>query len=217
MRLSGKNTRKGPRKKIAQPVATTSKTPDVAQMLSDSIEICREGGRNNTRTAYNELINFLGMKLEVNPDGCQLASNTIQQLHAIFDFKRFAAVVDDHLGHLFTTLGIGDKALGQNLTPTNVADMMVAMTCQDVKPGQTILDPCVGFGVFLISAVKMVPPGVQFYGIEIDRTLYRTAIVQLTIFTDHGKRNPFFLLNGNTLMNPLPDWTTANSWTPKST
>jgi type I restriction-modification system DNA methylase subunit len=96
----------------------------------------------------------------------------------------------------------------------NVADMIVAMTCQGASAGQKILDPCVGSGVFLIAALKAVPSGVQLYGVEIDRTLYRAALVQLTIFTDHGKRNPFFLLNDDSLMNPLSDWSSANLWTP---
>ena len=210
-----RNNAKASRRKTTQTLVTVSQTADVAKMLSNSIEICREHGRNDTRTAYGELINFVGTKLAANPDGCQLEPVTIQRLNATFDIGRFASVLDDHLGHLFSTLEIGNSSLGQCLTPTNVADMMVAMTCQDVSPGQTILDPCVGSGVFLISALKIVPPGVQLYGVEMDRTLYRTALVQLTIFTDYGKRNPFFLLNDDSLMNPLLDWNAANLWIPK--
>ena len=194
---------------------TISQTADVAKMLSDSIEICRQHGRNDTRTAYGELINFIGTKLGINPDGCGLDPAIIQQLDATFDIGRFASVLDDHLGHLFTTLEISNGALGQRLTPMNVADMIVAMTCQGASAGQKILDPCVGSGVFLIAALKAVPSGVQLYGVEIDRTLYRAALVQLTIFTDHGKRKPFFLLNDDSLMNPLSDWSAANLWTPR--
>jgi hypothetical protein len=195
---------------------TASQTANVAKMLSDSVGICREHGRNDTRAAYSELINFIGVKLKLaNPDACQLELSTIQRLDAIFDASRFGSVVDDHLGHLFTTLEISNSSLGQCLTPTSIADMIVAMTCSDAKAGQTILDPCVGTGLFLISALKVVPPGVQLFGVEIDRLLYRAALVQLTVFTNQRQRNPFFLLNDDSLMHPLLDWSAANLWTPK--
>ena len=189
-------------------------TANVAKMLSDSIEICRQHGRNDTRTAYGELINFIGTKLGINPDGCQLDPGIIQRLDTTFDIGRFASVLDDHLGHLFTTLEISNASLGQCLTPMSIADMIVAITCRGASAGDKILDPCVGSGVFLIAALKAAPPGVQLYGVEIDRTLYRTALVQLTVFTDYGKKSPFFLLNDDSLMNPSPDWNTANLWTP---
>lgn len=199
-----------------QALATVSQTTDIAKMLLDSVEICREHGRNDTRSAYSELINFIGMKLNLtSPDACQLEPWTLQRLDTTFDIGRFGSVLDDHLGHLFNTLEISNSSLGQCLTPASIADMIVAMVCQDVKPGQTILDPCVGTGRFLISALKAVPPGVLLFGVEIDRLLYRAALVQLTIFTDQGRRNPFFLLNEDSLLHPLMDWSTANVWTSK--
>jgi type I restriction-modification system DNA methylase subunit len=192
---------------------TRDKREAITEMLLDCIEICREGGRNHPRKAFEELVNFMGARLGVNPEGCELSQGSVNQLDAKLNMGKFAEVTDDHLGHIFTELGIGNNALGQNFTPTNIADFMVAMTCTDLKTGQKILDPAAGTGVFLISALKVVSPGVELYGVEIDRTSYRAALVQLTVFTSHGKRNPFFLLNGDALkMVEKTDWSRANVW-----
>jgi len=73
------------------------------------------------------------------------------------------------------------------------------------------LDPALGTGVFLISAARVAMPGVQLWGVEIDPSLYRAALVQLNIYTAFGIINPFTLVIGDSLANGI-EWHKANLW-----
>jgi len=186
---------------------------DPVAMVLRCHKLACEYGRRYARSAFEELVNYLGHRLGINPDRCKLSEATVQALDKEFDMEQFTGILGDHLGEAFSRLELGNSALSQCLTPMHIADFMVAMNgCAHMKSGETILDPCSGTGVFLVAALKAIPPTVQLYGIELDLTLYRATLVQLTGFTSYGKKdNPFFLLNANTLMDEL-DWSQANRW-----
>lgn len=43
---------------------------------------------------------------------------------------------------------------GQFFTPQHVSDLMAAVTCANIRPGQSVYDPTCGSGRMLLSAVK---------------------------------------------------------------
>lgn len=184
----------------------------VVSMLLRCHEIAREHGRNYSTRAFEELVNYMGLRLGINPNPCGLTQETVKQLDKELSMNEYASTIGDHLGEVFAKLELGNKALGQCLTPMTVADCMVAMNgCADLKPGQKILDPCTGTGVFLIAAAKVIAPQVELCGVELDPMLYRATLVQLTVFTAYGHINPFYLLNADFLADEL-DWSQANHW-----
>lgn len=126
----------------------------------------------------------------------------------------------DYLGEVFIEHRLDNTALGQNLTPKGVIDMMVKMTMGDeneIKELKTVLDPCVGTGRFLLETSLLYPNApLRLYGIEIDLSLYRACVVNLSLFSKH----PFTILCGNTLLLPQtcycnhPIWLLGNRWDP---
>jgi predicted helicase len=148
--MAKKNTRKNP---------TT--VDDVGLMLNHCVEIAREGGCNGPHKAFEEFVNVMAAKVGL-PSRSNLQKDTIGQLEQKLDIEKFRSTLDDHLGKLYTRLEIVNQAMGQCFTPMEIADFMVATTgCEKLKPGQTILDPALGTGVFLIAALKVVQPGVS--------------------------------------------------------
>lgn len=188
-------------------------TDELASMLMKCVEICSENGRRGTHEAFSELVSYLGKLLELNPNSLELSSETIAKLQQALDVTRLQATVGDHLGSLFTRLELADARLGQNFTPTQVVDFMLSMTgVSELQKGQRILDPACGTGVFLVLAIPKIKPGVELYGIEIDRLLYRACMVQLALYTRKGKINPFFVANCDALLNYPTPWEKANLW-----
>jgi len=91
----------------------------------------------------------------------------------------------DWLGEIFLEQELVGP--GQNLTPKAVVDLMIEMTLpKPVTKLQTLLDPCVGSGRFLIEAslLRQDSPLVLF-GIEIDPTLYRACLVNMALLSKH--------------------------------
>ena len=185
---------------------------DIVKMLSRCVEICREGGRRYIRSAFDELVVYMGYMLGLTSAKPSLSAETIQKLKVTLDWGKLAANVSDHLGMVASRLEILNNRLGQCLTPPNIADFMNELVgVGSARPGQRIFDPALGTGVFLISAAKTAMPGVELWGVEIDPSLYRAALVQLSIFTAFGLVNPFKVAVGDSLMNDV-DWSRANEW-----
>ena len=107
--------------------------------------------------------------------------------------------------------------LGQMLTPVNVVKMMVLMMMGD-KPltrVETILDPALGTGRFLLEYTLMFPQKpLILFGIEIDLTLYRVALVNMALYSQH----PYSVLCADTFRlndSEHPDvWNLGNQWEP---
>jgi len=127
----------------------------------------------------------------------------------------------DHLGAIFEEFELAGRAnrLGQCLTPMNVVDFICQSTIGDKtqeKPRPlTVMDPALGTGRFLMEASRLNwhRPLILF-GIELDVTLYRAALVNMAIYNRH----PYAILCGDTLMLDVQNhpevWNLANLWEP---
>jgi hypothetical protein len=86
-----------------------------------------------------------------------------------------------------------------------------------VKP-QTVLDPAVGTGRFLLGATWQEPKApLVLFGIEIDPSLYRACLVNMAMFSNH----PYTIVCGDTLMITSDYsgvgsklWDLGNQWEP---
>ena len=125
----------------------------------------------------------------------------------------------DYLGEVFIENSLGSKGLGQNLTPKGVVDAMIKMTFpEEIKKVQTVLDPCIGTGRFLIEASLLYPKApLILYGVEIDLSLYRACVVNMSMFSKHL----FSIICADTLrLDPelsgcnSPLWLLGNWWDP---
>ena len=184
---------------------------DAYKMLKSCFQICTERGRYGGREAFARLLEYMGCRLGLTRE-VRLSARTVQRLSEVYDFALLRSQRADHLGKLFQENGLANPRLGQNMTPDTVANFMLQMLdVTGLKPGQTMLDPCVGTGRFLIHALKYVRKGVQLYGIEIDRLLYRACLVQMVIYS----HTPFFILNADAFLVDYRDprvWQSANKW-----
>jgi len=81
-------------------------------------------------------------------------------------------------------------------------------------PFQTIMDPCVGSGRFLLETSIMYPKAnFAFFGIDINVTMYRTSLVNMVHMSNHC----FTLLCGNSLRLGTTSssneiWALGNRW-----
>jgi len=105
------------------------------------------------------------------------------------------------------------------LTPKTVVDFMIEITIpEDVKKVQTIMDPAVGTGRFLLEASRLRPKAsLILFGVEIDLYLYRACLVNMAMFSNH----PYSIICGDTLrLDPEksgpagPVWDLGNRWEP---
>jgi type I restriction-modification system DNA methylase subunit len=99
----------------------------------------------------------------------------------------------DFLGGIYQHLNMGNKKLSQHFTPQRISDAMAEITLQPEvkpKPGKvtTILDPCCGSGVMLISAVKVLKMQSEkniehalFVGQDIDTLCAHMTFIQLSL------------------------------------
>ena len=93
-----------------------------------------------------------------------------------------------------------------------------AKNVEDLKRPQTILDPAVGTGRFLIEASLMYPDEpLVLFGIDIDVWMYRACLVNMALFSRH----PYSIICANSLLidpnyaGPAsPLWDYGNLWDP---
>lgn len=120
----------------------------------------------------------------------------------------------DYLGELFEQEGFG--SMRQFFTPRNVVKMMTQMTMPDkFDEIMKILEPALGSGRFLIEVSNMFPKApLILFGVEIDLSLYRSAIVNMKMFSKH----PFGIVCADSLKlessSPTsPMWDHGSYWT----
>jgi len=127
----------------------------------------------------------------------------------------------DHLGKIMTEQNLGNKRLGQFLTPRPIVEFMVHATLGDaekIKEIKTMLDPCCGSGGFLIGATLAYPKApLILFGIEIGISIYRACLVNMALFSNHA----YSIICADTLKldNKLsgpasPVWDLGNRWNP---
>lgn len=97
----------------------------------------------------------------------------------------------DFLGGIYQCLNMGSNRLSQFFTPQDISDSLVQLTLQPgIKPGKvtTILDPCCGSGVMLISAANEVKrqdekniEHVLLIGQDIDSLCAHITFIQLSL------------------------------------
>ena len=120
--------------------------------------------------------------------------------------RRAADVYDDGWRHMVTR----NEDLGQFITPGPVAECMLALA--DLKPGESVYDPCCGYGELLVGAARRVnvapnPPSpdsrsgpAPVTGAEID--LFAHLVTLCRLFLSSVK--PAGLEWGDALAKPLP-------------
>jgi len=121
----------------------------------------------------------------------------------------------DYLGEVFEESNLSSMRNGQFFTPRNVCEMMAKMTMPDkFTEIKTILEPCMGTGRMLLAVNNVFPDApLIFFGVEIDLWLYRTAMVNMKMFSKH----PYGIICANTLrmgeMGPAsPCWDLSSYW-----
>jgi len=123
----------------------------------------------------------------------------------------------DWLGEIFIEQELVGP--GQNLTPKAVVDLMIKMTLEEkITKLQTVLDPCVGTGRFLIEASLLNPDApLVLFGVEINLSLYRACLVNMALLSKH----PYSIICADSLrLEPKLSgptskiWDLGNQWLP---
>ena len=121
-----------------------------------------------------------------------------ERLYGYMTDQRTVPAVDV-LGYLYReseVAGGGDSlALGIVLTPPHVTTLMAELL--DISPGDTVLEPTVGTGSFLLAAEKIARQrlkttqesnlGAMFYGVELQDKLFTLATTNMLL--RHGSSN----------------------------
>lgn len=190
--------------------------PNPDEMLLGALETCREGGKRNSRDAFDMLVSYMGKKLGLHNEELSLSPSTVSTLDTTVNLNALKSEINDYLGHLFSLQKLGNNKTGQCFTPFHISEFMAQLQgATNIAAGQNVLDPCCGTGSMLLAARKHSQPGVVLCGVEIDRSIYRAALVQLSLFTDNGARNPFKLICTDFLTTDVKDpqvWANANQW-----
>lgn len=106
------------------------------------------------------------------PSGCIGASD---RLYQVFCLDAMLLWPHDYFGDLLCESSYG-KQQGFYPTPHTICDFMVQMVCdgkRDMRT-ETVLDPCVGTGRFLLYASNH---SLRLYGMDIDATLCKATLV----------------------------------------
>lgn len=96
-------------------------------------------------------------------------------------FKETWEKQQDILGQIFEErIPFGEN--GQFFTPAHITDAMAKMMVKDnLKPNQTVCDPCCGSGRMLLGAAKECSEAI-FYGTDIDLRCAKMAVINMFLF-----------------------------------
>lgn len=96
-------------------------------------------------------------------------------------FKETWEKQQDILGQIFEErITFGEN--GQFFTPTHIADAMAKMIVKDnLKPNQTVCDPCCGSGRMLLGAAKECSEAI-FYGTDSDLRCAKMTVINMFLF-----------------------------------
>ena len=107
----------------------------------------------------DEMLSLIPSLLSLMPLAMAESRAEVRRLHDWLDGldlstpsarRRAADVYDDGWRHMVAR----DEGLGQFITPGPVAERMLALA--DLKPGESVYDPCCGFGELLVGASRRV-------------------------------------------------------------
>lgn len=195
------------------------------RILLQMFEVIERTTREPPRACFNQLVRYLGdcVRLRPLPEdeghvGAHLMPLTMPFLEAFYEDPQ------DLLAPLFAKKGCANEELGQIMTPRYIAQFINRQTigrkleeqAGDQEEWISVLDPCVGSGVFLVEAAVQYPEAnLILYGVELDKDLYRAALVNMRLV---AWSRPHALLCANTLIVDVrptgPNWRYANQWDP---
>jgi len=186
------------------------------QQIMDEIELkTHQYARNNWEILIELLAHHEGI---INETRHKELLEHLEKTN-LMDYYGAAAKRDpwDYPGEIFQDLRLG--GMGQELTPKPVIDLMLKMTFPEkITEVQTLLDPCVGSGRFLIEATNLYQDApLILFGVEVDLWLYRACLVNMKMFAKH----PYSIICADTLrLDPeksgpaSPIWDLGNRWEP---
>jgi len=190
----------------------------INNFLSSVELISRKEGHHKSKS-FEMLLDFIAFTSNFQSNAVSpLKTTTLEELNKTFEKSLFMMQREDFLGRVYEELGMGDFRKGQYFTPMTICDMMAQMTidCENKTYPVTVLDPCVGSGRMLLSAYKVLGFKGLYFGCEIDRLVYKIAVMNAYFW-----QIPMLILNANALyVNLSPgskNWTQAgNVWEPSS-
>jgi len=157
--------------------------PGTRKMLEASLDCIPRHGSWQTWGSWQYVSYFLewllfgfghkGQKeLPVEPVGCEGAS---MRLYQVFALDAMLLWPHDYFGSLLADSSYG-KAQGFYPTPHPICEFMTQMTFDGSRDhrSETMLDPCVGTGRFLLHASNYT---LRLYGMDIDGTLCQATLV----------------------------------------
>jgi hypothetical protein len=191
---------------------------DPVDILRQSYSLVEETLHYGSYRSFEFLVELLGDHLRLTRTSQIEAKEALEKGGLL---KRYVAVARkhpwDHLGDIWTELELGKQSrLGQFLTPRPVVEMMVLMNIlEEPTEPQTLLDPCVGMGRFLLGAMIKYPYApITCYGVDIDLLMYRACLVNMKLFATL----PYYIIRADSLRLDLyvnsPIWKLANTWDP---
>lgn len=190
---------------------------DPMTILSDALHVIEQREHRAGRYCWDLLVEVLADHLRLTRSRNTSLKEEFESNRLLERYCRVARMKPwDHLGELFILERMGNPRLGQNLTPKPIADLMVMMNMMEEPTSlQTMLDPCVGTGRFLLSTSNLYPYApIVLYGVEIDLSLYRACLVNMRLMSTL----PYNIICADSLRtDPLlssPIWRYVNLWDP---
>ena len=190
------------------------------KILLTMFDLIQETTGRPDRECFNQLVRFWADCLRIHP--------MTEEDHAAADrllpwAKPFIdACMDrkgDYFGEVFTQRECATDRLGQLMTPEPIVRFISEMAIgksEREEEWQTVLDPAVGTGRFLVDVAVHYPNRRLFlHGVEIDLDLYRACLLNMRLY---ALGRPYRILCANSLIVDLrlgsPNWRYANLWSP---
>lgn len=195
------------------------------QVLLQMFEVIERTTQAPPRACFNQLVRYLAdcVRLRPLPEDEYHIGARLMPLSMPF-LKAFYEDPQDLLAPLFARKGCANENLGQIMTPRYIAQYInqeaIGRTLEEradePEDWLTVLDPCVGSGMFLVEAAAQYPTAnLVFFGVELDKDLYRAALVNMRLT---AWSRPHYILCANALVVNVrpnsPNWQYANRWDP---